>query len=268
MVRPVSIYNAERILELLAIKHSKDVFIPECKDGPTYFSSHLRVDAWAMNRSWAHPAATAYEIKVTRSDFLSDNKWHGYLPLCNQFYFVSPPNMIDVSELPPEAGLMTVAGTSRLITKKKAPHRSIQLPEELYRYILMCRTVVSRSEYQVEKSHEERVIEWRQFVDKKVEHRELGRQVSRAIREKADSFKIENERLKKRMEEYDEIRKFLSAMGINPADHVSRWAVEDRIKEQENLFPREFVWAMRNLRESLDRALTQIELTDVKAIAS
>lgn len=251
-------YSAHLILEALAVRHSKDVFIPECKDGPTHYSSHMRIDAWAMNRSWAHPVATAYEIKVSRADFLKDNKWPGYLPLCNQFYFVTPPDLISLAEVPAEAGLLTIAG-SRLLTKKKAPHRAIQLPEELYRYILMCRVVVGRGEYQVERSKDERVQEWRQFVNKRVELRELGYQVSKAIREKADAITLENERLKKRMEEYDDVRSLLRGLGIDPDRGVSTWSVEDRLKEQEALFPKQWTWAMRDLRNAIDRALQQLE---------
>lgn len=251
-------YSSSVILEALAARHSKDVFIPECKDGPTHYSSHMRIDAWAMNRSWAHPIATAYEIKVSRADFLKDNKWPGYLPLCNQFYFVTPPDLIALPEVPAEAGWLTIAG-SRLLTKKKAPHRAIQLPEEIYRYILMCRVVVGRNEYQVERSREERALEWQQFVSKRVEMRELGYRVSKAIREKADSLKRENERLTQRMSEYDDIRSFLKRLGIDPDSRVSEWSVEDKIKQQEALFPREFMYAMRELKRALDNALRQVD---------
>lgn len=258
MTKSANRYSASDILAALATRHSKDVFIPECKDGPTHYSSHMRIDAWAMNRSWAHPVATAYEIKVSRADFLKDNKWPGYLPLCNQFYFVTPPDLIALSEVPAEAGLLHIAG-SRLLTKKKAPHRAIQLPEEIYRYILMCRVVVVRNEYEVVKSKDESVEFWKSFVAKRVETRELGYQVSKAIREKADSIRIENERLKKRMEEYDSIRSFLRRLDVDPDSRVYEFTVEERLKEREALFPREFVWAMRNLRERLDAALEQID---------
>lgn len=46
---------ASEILKLLAIKHSGDVFVPECKDGPTHYVSHSRLDAWVMARSWSKP---------------------------------------------------------------------------------------------------------------------------------------------------------------------------------------------------------------------
>lgn len=68
-------YNSSAIVALLAARHVNDVFIPECKDGPTQSGSHLRMDAWAMNKSWAHPCAIGYEVKVTRADFIGDNKW-------------------------------------------------------------------------------------------------------------------------------------------------------------------------------------------------
>jgi hypothetical protein len=262
-----SIYSAHTILEALAVRHSKDVFIPECKDGPTHYSSHMRIDAWAMNRSWAHPVATAYEIKVSRADFLKDNKWPGYLPLCNQFYFVTPPDLISLSEVPQEAGWM-VAARSRLLTKKKAPHRAIQLPEELYRYILMCRVVVSRNEYEVQKTKDESEQYWRQFVNKKVELRELGYQVSKAIRQKADALKFENKRLKQRMEEHEDIRGMLQRLNINPDSRVYGFTVEDRLKQQEEIFPREFMYAMRKLKDSLERALKQMEPKQVNEEAA
>ena len=47
--------DAAKIRQLLADKHSKDVFVPECKGGSTWFSDHDRLDAWAMARSWKNP---------------------------------------------------------------------------------------------------------------------------------------------------------------------------------------------------------------------
>ncbi|GAG12604.1 unnamed protein product, partial [marine sediment metagenome] len=38
--------NAREIVELLAAKHWKDIFIPECKDGPSWGGRPLRLDAW------------------------------------------------------------------------------------------------------------------------------------------------------------------------------------------------------------------------------
>lgn len=53
---------------------------------------------------------TAYEVKVTRSDFLSDmkkeSKWRSYLDIAERLYYVCPKNLIDKKEIPKECGLI------------------------------------------------------------------------------------------------------------------------------------------------------------------
>src|SRR5262245_37558363 len=86
---------------MLSQRHLGDVFVPECKTGSTG-EGLLKLDAWAMKKSWADPLTWGYEIKVSRSDFTGDQKWHNYLRYCSEFYFVAPLGLIDVDELPPE----------------------------------------------------------------------------------------------------------------------------------------------------------------------
>jgi hypothetical protein len=254
---------AKHILDLLAAKHSKDVFVPECKDGPTQsVSEYMRMDAWVMNRSWAHPCYTVYEIKVSRSDFLNDKKWRNYLPYCNEFFFVAPKGLIQVAELPPEAGLLELLGGAdgkRLVRRKQTVWRDVTPPESLFRYVLMCRAKVGRNEYLIERTKEERAEDWRRFIADKAENRNLGLGVGRAIRETVASVKKENERLVKRMEEYDDVRSFLSGIGMDPDHAASRWSVEDRLREQQDLFPKRWTWAMRDLRNAIDTALKHVE---------
>jgi hypothetical protein len=92
--------TAQTIVDLLAEKHSSDVFIRECKDGPSVNNSHCRLDAWAMKRSWSSPCTYGYEVKVSRQDFLKDDKWRNYLPYCNEFYFAATKGLIQLEELP------------------------------------------------------------------------------------------------------------------------------------------------------------------------
>jgi len=83
--------TATQIKLALAEYHPKDFFIPECKTDSTYFAGPqglLIFDGLAITRSYAHPCITGYEIKVSRSDFQRDNKYHLYLQYCNKFYFV------------------------------------------------------------------------------------------------------------------------------------------------------------------------------------
>jgi hypothetical protein len=75
-----------------------------------------RVDAFALN-SLPHTGMkrVCYEIKVSRADFLGELK-HPLkrrigMRYSNEFYFVTPAAMIDLSELPAECGLIE-AGTA------------------------------------------------------------------------------------------------------------------------------------------------------------
>ena len=186
--------TANDIIRVLANKHRDDVFIPECKDGPSQTRSHRRLDAWAMARSWSRPLVTGYEVKISRSDFANDNKWQDYLPLCNQLYFVCPANLIQPDELPPQVGLYWVSsGGSRAYLKKKAEHRSVQIPESLWRYIVMCRSVIGADrDGTMTKSRADWLRGW---LEQKADLKELGVAVSRRVRKFVDDVKFENERL-------------------------------------------------------------------------
>jgi hypothetical protein len=181
--------RAQRILELLEAKHGDDVFVSECKNGPTQYAAGMqKMDAWVMNKSWAHPCCTCYEIKVSRSDFVRDDKWRGYLDFCNKFYFVAAPGVIEPDELPTEAGLIVASkNLARLYTKKKAPHREVEIPDSVFRYILMCRCRIVR-EFVGETNN---TAYWQNWLKLKKEKQEIGYGVSRRLRE------IINERIEK-----------------------------------------------------------------------
>ncbi len=139
--KPVITYGV--IMDLLETRHSKDFFVTECKDGQSWGRAHHRLDAWAMRRSYSQWMLSGYEIKMRRPDFLNDEKYVNYLPTCNALWFIAPPGVIDPKELPDEVGLLVPASTgSKLMTKKKAPIRTIEPPVALYEYLLMSRCAV------------------------------------------------------------------------------------------------------------------------------
>lgn len=175
--------TARTIIELLAIRHSKDVFVDECKDGPTHSASHRRLDAWAMARSWARPAYDGYEVKVSRGDWLRDTKLEDYGPMCNRLWVVAPAGVLEVEELPAYVGYLQVASTgNRLFTRRKAVYREIEVPHDVLRYVLMCRCRVGR-EYVDLRTREERAAVWRERLEAKTAFRDLGYSVSRRLRE-------------------------------------------------------------------------------------
>ncbi len=70
----------------------------------------------------------AFEVKVTRGDFLGDvsrfvDKHCDALAISTEFYYVCPWKMIEPSELPEKAGLIYVDSSNHLKTIRKAPRR-------------------------------------------------------------------------------------------------------------------------------------------------
>ena len=241
--------TAAEILELLRVRHSKDVFVDECKDGPTHYTQHVRMDAWVMPRSWANPATTAYEIKVSRSDFLSDHKWPAYLPLCHQFYFVCPAKLIAVEECPADAGLLWVTTTAtRLYTKKKAPYRNVEIPEELWRYVLMCRAKIG---HELQPADPQAV--WNAWLDQKREAHDLGYRVRGRIAEIVEAANKRAERAESAVGRYESVREAMREVGLDPDARMSSWEVRSRVRE-----------AVDGIKPGLDRMLErtadQIEL--------
>lgn len=219
--------TAKDIEGLLAARHSKDVFVPQCKTGPTQCAHGLLImDVWTMAKSWAHPLVTAYEIKVSRSDFVNDNKWRGYLDYCNSFYFVCPPKLIQPEELPKDTGLLWVSSTgTKLLTKRKAPYRDVPIPEDLYRYILMCRMRTGPDK-------EETVDYWHKWLMDKNARHVLGRSVSKALQvrlaEQVSRVTERQEEIERKIAVYERVQKICEDLGI---DHDYPWAIESRIKQ-------------------------------------
>lgn len=218
--------TSDQVLDLLATRHSTDVFVSECKDGPTQsVRNYSRLDAWVMPRSWAHPACTGYEIKVSRSDFLGDEKWTDYLPLCNLLYFVAPAGVIQIDEIPEPCGLLQVSkNAKRFMTIKRAPFREVRIPEDLWRYILMCRTKIVPPNMNGGEVSEETY--WRNWLREKVEKRDLGRAVSKGLQEtfNARVRKVEAEQkvIEVQMRPLNNAKEILDELGITLYSWQSR----------------------------------------------
>jgi hypothetical protein len=222
--------NATDIFKLIESRHSTDLVVGECKDGPTQsVMNYLRMDAWVMPRSWAHPAITAYEIKVSRQDFLNDDKWRSYLPLCNFLYFAAAPDVIQQAELPPEVGLMEASkNAGRLFMRRKAIYREIPEPSSVFRYVLMCRAHIKDED----NGYDKRTF-WEEWLKKrKVDHEfgyTVGKRIKQVIDEEINVVKRKNAELEERISAYDNHLEFLKRMGIDPK--IDDWRFRDKIKE-------------------------------------
>lgn len=246
--------NADQIVRMLATKHDKDVFVPECKNGPSQTAaSHRRMDAWAMRKSWAKPMVWAYEVKVSRSDFLRDDKWHEYLECCNELYFVCPHQLISVDEVPQQAGLIWVSKTgSRLFTKKKSPTRAGPIPEDVFRYILMSRATIGRSDFYHQSDREY----WEKWLEHKRLDYEFGRRVSfeisKRIKEEIDNVQRNNKHLKREIEALEYLRDRMMELGLNPYEQSS-YRINAALEQITESVPRDLQASLRNVLRELPR---------------
>lgn len=103
-------------------------------------------DLIRLTPSWI---ASEYEVKVTRADFLADKRKtskHEILsgrratqkPRPNFFWYVTPPGLLDVFDIPSHAGLIEVSGRrDRFAVKLRAPRiHSEPMPGRIAAYVM------------------------------------------------------------------------------------------------------------------------------------
>lgn len=124
----MKIWQHNELAEDLAdIKNTNFLDIPL---GSVWLERPQRADVVEVKPSYTRFCVSIYEIKISRSDFLSDirsGKWRGYLDHCHRFYFAAPKDMVTKNEIPEEAGLI-VRGETGWSTIKAAPVRHDDIP--------------------------------------------------------------------------------------------------------------------------------------------
>jgi hypothetical protein len=218
------------VAEALQSRQSKDLIVPECKDGPTWGGGHRRLDYWVLRRSWSNPAMIGYEVKSGRADFLADQKWQTYLPLCNELWFIAETkDAIAAKELPESVGLLRLAG-SRLITVRRAAWRELTVPPDaLMTYVLMCRT-------RIEKEHMTgdggQTAYWREWLERREEDQRVGYDVSKRLRQRyeqdVERERARNDSLQEQVRSLTAIRDALDARGVR----WDRWTQAEEIVDE------------------------------------
>jgi hypothetical protein len=160
--------NVVDLYALLEAKHREDKLWFEVKDGPTWGTQHLRLDALAMPTTWRPFTLIGYEIKRTRGDWLRDEKWNEYRKFVHLMYLVCPQGVVQPEELPEGVGLYVASSNgARLFSKRKAVRQEIEVEWSMLAYLLM-RTKPER----LPDSRENRVADW---LRKTKDAKELGR---------------------------------------------------------------------------------------------
>lgn len=246
---------------MLASKHALDVYVPECKDGPSQTRAHRRLDAWVMLKTWSPITTIGYEIKVDRGDWRRDNKLHDYMPLCHLLYVVAPKGVVPVEELPSGVGLIVPVGTSgRLQTLRKAARREIELPAELMVYVLMCRTRVTR-EHSDDSPNDRnwRTEHLRAWVEAKESREKLSYLVSQKIRHAFERQQCELEEERRRNNDLEDVRKRITELGFDVTRRVSTWQVKDKLNAFNRIVDTHTLREMRSVGDKMKTLADTLE---------
>jgi DNA repair MmcB-like protein len=247
--------SARQIESLLEQRHSSDFYASQVKNGPTQYTSTgdlLILDFWAMKKSWSNPLSIGYEIKVSRSDFLQDTKWHGYLDYCQEFYFAAPVGVIDPKELPPEVGLVVCSRNAKMIlTKKKAQRRNIEIPESFYRYVLMNK--INASDLNDEFSRSSKVRYWERWLKNKEINSELGYHVSKVVSESLVEGKRRSDKLEIEIEALKLVKDFCERNQINYTYYNWKQDIQAKIGGIDPAFLRDFNYCRQRMNEVYDK---------------
>ncbi|MCM1179979.1 MAG: MmcB family DNA repair protein [Clostridium sp.] len=244
----------------LAEYHPKDYFITECKTCSTYFPDPqglLIFDGLAVRKSYTGPCITGYEIKVSRSDFLQDAKWHLYLQYCNEFYFVVPNGLISKDELPENVGLIYYYPESGSLKKrKKAMYRNIEEPVGLYKYIIFSRLEQDRTPF-----YEKRAEYAKAYIEDKKDKEALGRIFGGKMAEDLSDMQRRIDSLCNAEHEHELLGKIKD---ICKRHNVGKYAwrddslIEELDKALQSHYPRDLERVHRDLQNALD-TLSAIE---------
>ncbi len=248
------------IKKALADYHLKDYFITECKTCSTYFPDPqglLIFDGLAVRKSYTGPCITGYEIKVSRSDFLQDAKWHLYLQYCNEFYFVVPNGLISKDELPENVGLIYYYPESgNLKKRKKAMYRDIEEPVGVYKYIIFSRLDQDRMPF-----YESRAEYAKAYIEDKKGKEVLGIMLGSKMAKDLSDMQRKLESLSNVEHEHELLQKIKD---ICKKHDVGKYAwrddslLEELDKALQSHYPKNLDQVQRSLQNALD-TLSAIE---------
>ncbi|MBW2638503.1 MAG: MmcB family DNA repair protein [Deltaproteobacteria bacterium] len=109
-------------------------------DMPMEQAGSCRPDVFTLHKSFTRPRPTAYEIKVSISDFRSDitsGKWQKYLKYAGAVTFCVPKGLVSKSDIPAGCGLMVRGDESWRTVKAPTIQKIPDLPVNTWMKLLM-----------------------------------------------------------------------------------------------------------------------------------
>jgi phage gpG-like protein len=145
---------------------------------------------------------------------------------------------------------------TRLYTKRKALYRDVEIPDSIFRYILMCRTHISK-ERQINKPA--RAVVWEEWLRRKLEYKNLGYRVGNRVREHVTKVRDENLALIEENKEYSAIRDRLTELGIDTEKPVYEWSFFNQLQETMSGIPQGLEYALKQAHRATGDAIERVE---------
>jgi hypothetical protein len=98
-----------------------------------------RPDVYCLDKSFVRPSPTAYEVKISISDFRADvtaGKWQAYLDYAGAVFFAAPAGLLSVKEIPPMCGLIVRHEVAWRLAKKATPVPRIIAQDALIKLLI------------------------------------------------------------------------------------------------------------------------------------
>lgn len=241
-----------------------------------------RPDVYAIEPTYTRMAATAFEVKVSRSDFLNDvqaGKALGYLKFATALIFAAPKGMLRKSEIPDGCGLIERGDQGWRYAKRATVHPLDTLPRDAWMKLL-----IDGRERDQGAGKEIRARQANEWVQHERARKMLGEDLGRLLADRdnaARSLRRELERLqddtsytqrqiREREEQVlraaryeaeqvrDEVRRLAGELGL-PQDARAHQVVEalrglapSAHTERNRRMARELIWAASRLRSLVD----------------
>ena len=248
MSRRCEAMTATQLQRLLKQRHTGDVYVPECKMGAAGSRS---LDGWALLPTWSPLTTIGYEIKVSRSDWLQDQKFEFYRSVCHLFFVVAPKGVAALAELPQGVGLLEPIGKGtgmRLVMRSK-PVRQEPDGDKLVR--LMAHVLMWRRDISEAPDRPRRAEIWRRWVEERQEFRAIAMSVKGRMRTLLTEALDARSRAESNASRLQDTADVLKELGITAG--YDRWSTKRAIERALTSHQTETLAAVRAAVKALQR---------------
>jgi hypothetical protein len=179
----------------------------------------LRLDGVNLQRSGQDLHVQGFEVKISRSDFLRDNKYHLYGQYVNALTLVCPSGMIQREEVPEHTGLMWYTPSSRSLRYRRKPTWDMSADTQAVRNSILTRLAWHDTGSRYLEHYETA----QQYLDEKADWKNVGHYLGTKMAKRIEQLeyqkagsKNEEERIK--AERYDKLIRILRKHGYTVYD--------------------------------------------------